>query len=421
MALVVQKFGGTSVGNVERIKNVARRVAGRVKQGDKVAVVVSAMSGETNRLLDLCKQVSSRPDPRECDMTAATGEQVTIGLTALALRELGVNARSYTGQQIGMLTSGAFMHARIDTIDSARILGWMEEGITPVIAGFQGVTRDGDITTLGRGGSDTSAVAIAAAIDADVCEIYTDVDGVFTTDPNIYNKARKIDRISFEEMLEMASLGAKVLQTRSVELAARYHVPLWVLNSFNNNPGTFVTDEEPDMENMLVTAIAYSKDDCKILVRDIPDQPGIAARIFKPLADAGINVDMIVQNIGWDDGKTDLTFTVPEGSYDRALDLIQRIGKEFNASAVTGDKNVAKVSAVGLGMRTHAGVALTMFETLSQAGINIQMISTSEIKISVVIDRHYMELAVRVLHDAFHLELPPGEASRLQREDVKNR
>jgi aspartate kinase len=398
--LVVQKFGGTSVADVERIRNVAGRVARTRAAGHDVVVVVSAMAGETNRLLALAQSVARTPDDRECDALVATGEQVTAALTALALRDQGLAARSFLGHQIRIETDSAFGRARIVRVDVDRIRGVLAEGAIAVVAGFQGVDGQGSITTLGRGGSDTSAVALAAALEARVCEIYTDVDAVYTSDPRIVPQARRLDRIAYDEMLELASLGAKVLQIRSVEFAKRYHVPVHVRSSFVEAEGTWVVEEDPTMEQVSVAGVAYDRDQAKLTVLRVPDRPGIAARVFGSIAAANIVVDMIIQNVGAD-GTTDLTFTVPRGDYQKAKALVEATGRDIHAKGVTGQTDVAKVSIVGVGMRTHAGIAARMFEVLSAEGINIQMISTSEIKISVVIDEKYTELAVRTLHDAF--------------------
>jgi aspartate kinase len=399
VALVVQKYGGTSVGSVERIKAVARRVADTRAAGNQVIVVVSAMAGETNRLLDLAHQLSPSPDAREVDVMLATGEQVSVGLVAMALLDLGVPARSLLGHQIRVSTDGVYGRARIRSIDAQNMLDVVNAGGVAVVAGFQGVDEDLNITTLGRGGSDTSAVAMAAAVQADVCEIYTDVSGVYTTDPRLCPTARKLARISFDEMLELASLGAKVLQIRSVEFAKRYNVPVHVRSSFSDEPGTWVVQEDPSMEEVLVSGVAHDLNEAKITLLRVPDRPGLATRIFTPIAKAHIVVDMIIQNAS-EDGYTDLTFTVPRADHQKALGMVQEVAKEIGAGGVTSDTNVAKVSVVGLGMRSHAGVAARMFEVLAREGINIQMISTSEIKVSVVIDAKYAELAVRVLHQA---------------------
>ena len=405
MALIVQKYGGTSVGTVEKIKNVAKRVARTKEQGNDVVVVVSAMSGETNRLLGLAQQISEMPNERELDVVAATGEQVTIGLLAIALTEMGCKAKSFCGFQIPVLTDAAYVKARIRQIRGETITQALKEGYVAVVAGFQGIDDSGSITTLGRGGSDTSAVAVAAALKADVCEIYTDVDGVYTTDPNICADARKLDKISFEEMLELASLGAKVLQIRSVEFGMKYGVRIHVRSSFNDNPGTIVTTEEEIMETAVVSGVAYSKNEAKITVVKVPDRPGIAAKIFKPLSEANIVVDVIVQNVSIT-GFTDLTFTIGRTDYKKAMQITEKAAKDVGAEKVVGDDKIAKVSIVGMAMRSHSGVALKVFETLAAEGINILGISTSEIKISVLIEEKYTELAVRVLHAAFGLGKP---------------
>ncbi|HCU24363.1 MAG TPA: aspartate kinase [Deltaproteobacteria bacterium] len=402
MSLVVQKYGGTSVANTERIKNVAQRVIHRYKKGNQVIVVVSAMSGETNRLVAFGKEIMDPPEGREYDVLVSTGEQVTIALLAMAIQNGGIPAVSYLGHQVRILTDDAFSKARIRAIDSEKIHRDLQAGKIVVVAGFQGVDEKGNLTTLGRGGSDTTAVAIAAALKADACEIYTDVDGVYTTDPNLCTDARKIDRISYEEMLEMASTGAKVLQIRSVELAAKYRVPVEVRSSFNDNPGTWVTKEEKPMESRLVTGVSYQKDEAKIAVRQVPDKPGVAAKIFEAISEANINVDMIVQNVS-SEGFTDLTFTVPKSDLKRALVVIEKIAQEIGAKKVETSENIAKLSIIGLGMRSHAGIAGKMFSALAKENINIQMISTSEIKISIIIDEKYTELAVRVLHEVFEL------------------
>ena len=402
MALVVQKYGGTSMGSVERIRNVAKRVAKTYDAGNDIVVVVSAMSGETNKLVALANEVCEFPDNREYDVLVAAGEQVSIALLAMCLKAMGYKAKSYLGFQIPIVTDSAYSKARIEEIDDTRMRGDLKEGTILIVAGFQGVDSEGSITTLGRGGSDTSAVAMAAALKADVCEIYTDVDGVYTTDPNLCKDARKIERISYEEMLELASLGAKVLQIRSVEFAKKYNVDVHVRSSFNENLGTMVTKEDKEMEAVLVSGIAYAKDEVKIAVMQVPDKPGIAAQILSPLSDANISVDMIVQNVS-EAGFTDFTFTVPMADFKKALAITKETAEAIAAKEVLTDENISKVSIVGLGMRSHAGVATTMFKTLAAEGINIQMISTSEIKISVVVDAKYTELAVRVLHDAFGL------------------
>ena len=410
MALVVQKYGGTSVGNADRIRNVARRVVETLDAGNQVAVVVSAMSGETDALVALAKDVGGdEPDPREYDVLVSTGEQKTIALLAMAIQRLGRKARSFTGAQMGMRTDTAHTRARIESIDREVLLETVRGGSVAVIAGFQGIDDAGNITTLGRGGSDTSAVAVAAAIGADTCEIYTDVTGVFTTDPRIVPHARKLSRISFDEMIEMASLGSKVLQIRSVRFAMRYGVRLHVRSTFVPDEGTWVVPEEEVMEQLVVSGVTFNRNEGKIRVRGVKDVPGVAARLFSPLSEQGIVVDMIIQNQS-QDGTTDLTFTVPRGDYKRSLAITQGTAAELGAS-VEGDETIAKVSIVGLGMRDHAGVATRMFQVLADRGINIQMISTSEIKISVVVEDKYMELAVRALHKAFELE--KAQASEL--------
>jgi len=402
MALVVQKYGGTSMGSVERIRNVAKRVAKTYDAGNDMVVVVSAMAGETNKLVALANEVCEFPDNREYDVLVAAGEQVSIALLAMCLKAMGYKAKSYLGHQIPIITDSAYSKARIEEIPDTKVREDLKDGTIIIVAGFQGVDSTGSITTLGRGGSDTSAVAMAAALKADVCEIYTDVDGVYTTDPNMCKDARKIERISYDEMLELASLGAKVLQIRSVEFAKKYNVDVHVRSSFNENLGTMVTKEDKEMEAVLVSGIAYAKDEVKIAVMQVPDKPGIAAQILSPLSDANISVDMIVQNVS-EDGLTDFTFTVPMADFKRALAITKETAEAISAKEVLSDENISKVSIVGLGMRSHAGVATTMFKTLAAEGINIQMISTSEIKISVVVDAKYTELAVRVLHDAFGL------------------
>jgi aspartate kinase len=400
MALIVQKYGGTSVADVDRIRNVAGRVARSRAQGHDVVVVVSAMAGETNRLLALGKAAATHPSEREMDALVSTGEQVTAALTAAVLEGMGVAAQSFMGHQVRIETDRAYMRARIRRIDDDGIRAVLARKAVAVVAGFQGVDDTGSITTLGRGGSDTSAVALAAALKADVCEIYTDVDGVYTADPRIVPKAKKLDRIAHDEMLELASLGAKVLQIRSVEFAKRYGVKVHVRSSFNDSEGTWVVEEDPSMEEVTVAGVAADLNQAKLTLVRVPDRPGIAAHLFGPIAAAGIVVDMIIQNASAD-GTTDMTFTVPKDDYDKARKLLDVIARDVGAETIRGDLGVAKVSIVGLGMRTHAGVAARMFDVLSKAGVNIQMISTSEIKISVVIDANYVELAQRVLHDAF--------------------
>ena len=405
MALIVQKYGGTSVGSAERIKNVAKRVAQTRAEGHDVVVVVSAMSGETNRLVALAHEMQEFPDPREMDVVLATGEQVTIGLLAMALKNIGVDAKSYTGWQVAVQTDNAHTKARIDHIDGDKIHADLKAGKVVIVAGFQGITAEGDISTLGRGGSDTSAVALAAALKADECQIYTDVDGVYTTDPRVVPEARRMSTISFEEMLELASLGSKVLQIRSVEFAGKYQVRLRVLSSLQEGgEGTLITfEEDENMEKAVVKGIAFDKNQARINVRGVSDKPGIAYQILGAIADANIEVDMIIQNVGAE-GTTDFSFTVPRGDYKQTLDLMNGLKESLGAAEVNGDDTVCKVSIVGVGMRSHSGVAATMFRSLAEEGINIQMISTSEIKVSVLIDEKYMELATRVLHKAFGLE-----------------
>ncbi|TAN64018.1 aspartate kinase, partial [bacterium] len=397
MALIVQKYGGTSVGNIERIKNVAKRVAKSANAGDSLVVVLSAMSGETNKLVALAQQASEFPVSREYDMVVSTGEQVTIGLLALVLCEMGLKAKSFLGHQVPIITDSQFGSARIENIETDAIYAELEKGVIVIVAGFQGVDPDNNITTLGRGGSDTTAVALAAALKAGLCEIYTDVEGVYTTDPNVCPNAKKLKKVSYDEMLEMASLGAKVLQTRSVEFAKKYEVPVLVRSSFTEADGTLVCKEDAEMEKVVVSGVTYNKDEAKISVLRVPDRPGIAAKVFRPLSDAGINVDMIVQNISHDT-HTDLTFTVSKADYKKAMLIIKDVAKEISAADVSGNTNIAKVSIVGAGMRSHAGIASKTFDCLAKEGINIQMISTSEIKISCVVDVKYTELAVRVLH-----------------------
>lgn len=403
MALFVHKYGGTSVGSVERIQHVAANVMAARARGEKVVVVVSAMSGETNKLVAYAKEAQKTPDPRELDVILSTGEQVTIGLLAMALREKGCPAVSFTGAQVPILTDAAHTKARILEIPTDRIQAALDQGQVVVVAGFQGVTREGDITTLGRGGSDTTAVALAAALKADECLIFTDVDGVYTTDPRVEPRARRLDRITFEEMLEMASLGSKVLQIRSVEFAGKYNVPLRVLSSFKEGEGTLISYEDDSMEKPLISGIAFNRDEAKLTVLGVPDRPGIASKILGPVAEANIEVDMIVQNVA-EDGTTNFTFTVNRSEYAKALSILDATAKSMGAREVRGDEAIVKVSIVGVGMRSHAGIAAKMFDTLAEEGINIQMISTSEIKISVVINEKYLELAVRSLHAAFELD-----------------
>ena len=403
MALVVQKYGGTSVGTIEKIQNVARRVARTYDEGNDMIVVVSAMAGETNRLVALSEEMCEFPSEREYDVLVAAGEQVSIALLSMALQSMGHKAKSYLGWQIPLYTDGTFSKARIKEIKDANIRKDLDNGTIVIVAGFQGLDRDNNITTFGRGGSDTSAVAVAAALKADVCEILTDVDGVYTADPRIVPEASKINKISYDEMLELASLGSKVLQIRSVEFAKKYNVVVHVRSSLNDNPGTLVMKEDADMETVLVSGIAYNKDEAKISVMRVPDKPGIAAQLFTPLSVANITVDMIIQNISHE-GFTNMTFTVPRADFKKALKIVEETAVKIGASGVESNESIAKVSIVGVGMRSHAGIASKMFETLSAEGVNIQMISTSEIKVSCVIDDKYTELAVRVLHAAFGLD-----------------
>jgi len=408
MALIVQKYGGTSVANTARIKNVAQRVAKWKIQGHQMVVVLSAMSGETNRLIALAKEIQDNPDPRELDMMVSTGEQVTVALLAMALQELGLKARSYTGTQVKFLTDNSYTKARILSIDDKVMRADLDNDMVVIVAGFQGVDAEGNITTLGRGGSDTTGVALAAALKADECQIYTDVDGVYTTDPRIVPEARRLDTISFEEMLEMASLGSKVLQIRSVEFAGKYKVKLRVLSSLEElgkeGPGTLITFEEgQNMEQPIISGIAFNRDEAKLTVLGVPDRPGIAYQILGAIADANVDVDMIIQNVG-SDGTTDFSFTVNRGDYAKAQAILDGVKATIGARAIAGDNKICKISAVGVGMRSHPGVASKMFRTLAEEGINIKMISTSEIKISVVVDEKYLELAVRALHKAFDLD-----------------
>jgi aspartate kinase len=403
MALIVQKFGGTSVGSTEKIKAVARRVLGCQQQGNQMVVVLSAMSGETDRLTGFAQDIQEIPNRREMDMLLSTGEQVTIALFAMAVKEAGADAVSLLGDQVAIRTDDMHTKARIKSIDTEEIKKNLDVGKIVTIAGFQGVTENGDITTLGRGGSDTTAVALAAALKADACEIFTDVEGVYTTDPNICAKARKIDRISYDEMLELASLGAKVLDIRSVGLAKRYKVPLHVRSTFTENEGTWVVEEDKIMESMLVSGVTYNKNEARITIKHVPDQPGIAAKIFLPISDAGILVDMIIQNTS-DSHLTDMTFTVMRSDYARAMEILNTVAREIDAKSVSGDQDIAKISIVGVGMRNHSGIASTMFQILANEGINMEMVSTSEIKVSCVVAEKYTELAVRALHDAFVLD-----------------
>ncbi|OGP71197.1 MAG: aspartate kinase [Deltaproteobacteria bacterium RBG_16_50_11] len=406
MALVVQKYGGTSVGDIDRIRNVAARVLKTKKEGHDVVVVVSAMAGETDKLARLAQQMTPAPDEREMDVLISTGEQVSIALLSIALKSMGVDAKSYLGFQIKIATDSAFGKARIIGIESEKVLSDLKKGRIVVIAGFQGIDESENITTLGRGGSDTTAVAIAAALKADFCEIYTDVDGVYTTDPNVCEKARKLSKISYDEMLEMASLGAKVLQIRSVEFAKKYDVPIHVRSSFNDNPGTIVCKEDKEMEKVVVSGVTYNKNESKIEIMRVPDTPGVAARLFKPIADANIVVDMIIQTSSTEKGYADVAFTVPKSDFANTLRIVKESLKEIGGKEVVADENIAKVSIVGVGMRSHSSVAVQMFSALAKEGINIHMISTSEIKISCVIDSKYTELAVRALHDTFQLDKP---------------
>lgn len=414
MALIVQKYGGTSVGSTERIKNVAKRIAKFQRQGHQVVVVVSAMSGETNRLIALTKEIQEQPDPREYDAVISTGEQVTIGLLAMALQDININAKSYTGGQVKILTDNTFTKARIISIEENNIRRDLNDGKVVIVAGFQGVDKDGNITTLGRGGSDTSAVALAAALKADECQIYTDVDGVYTTDPRIVPEAKKLDTITFEEMLEMASQGSKVLQIRAVEFAGKYKVKLRVLSSLDekdaiassgNNSGTLITIEEDKqkMEHAIISGIAFNRDEAKLTLTGVPDKPGIAFQILNAISQSNVDVDMIIQNVGRD-GTTDFSFTVNRGEFEKALSILERVKLQLGAREILSDNKICKISAVGVGMRSHPGVATKLFQTLSGENINVKMISTSEIKISVVIDEKYLELAVRVLHKAFGLD-----------------
>jgi len=423
MALIVQKYGGTSMGSIDRIKNVAKRVKRWHDNGHQVVVVVSAMSGETNRLIDLARQISTQPDPREYDQMVSTGEQVSISLLAMAIKELGIGARSFTGRQVAITTDNAHNKARIESIDDKNIREQLDAGNIVIVAGFQGIDEEGNATTLGRGGSDTTGVAIAAALGADECQIYTDVDGVYTTDPRVTSKAKKLEKITFEEMLEMASLGSKILQIRSVEFAGKYGVPLRVLSSFDENTdgsfdqefqdnvGTLITiDEGDNMEQAIISGIAFNRDEAKILVRGVPDHPGIASAILSPIGRANIEIDMIVQNLS-DNGTTDFTFTVNRTDLDKTLKVLnEEVKDEIGAKEILGNSEVVKVSLVGVGMRSHAGVASLMFQTLAENNINIQMISTSEIKVSVLIQDQHLEKAVKSLHTAFGLDREDGES-----------
>jgi len=403
MALIVQKYGGTSVGTTERIEQIADKVIATKNNNNQVVVVVSAMSGETNRLLGLANAIDTRPEARELDVLLSTGEQVTIALLAMALIKRGCQARSFTGGQVHIRTDSSYNKARILDIDKTRVHEALNKGEVVVVAGFQGQDGNGSITTLGRGGSDTTAVAMAAALGADECQIYTDVDGVYTTDPRVVPEARRLERITFEEMLEMASLGSKVLQIRAVEFAGKYNVPLRVLSTFEDGPGTLITYEEENMEQALISGIAFNRDEAKLTVLGVPDQPGVAHRILGPVSEGNIEVDMIIQNVGAD-GTTDFTFTVHRNDFQKTLDILHNVSRELGAREVNGDNKIVKISLVGVGMRSHAGIASKMFEALAKEGINIRMISTSEIKVSVVVDEKYLELGVRALHSAFGLE-----------------
>jgi len=404
MALVVQKYGGTSVANAERIRAVAHRVVERKKAGDNLVVVLSARAGDTDHLIKLAGEICSTPDCRELDVLLATGEQVTIALFSMAVQALGFEAVSMTGYQAGIITDCCYGQARINWIQTLPIMDQIHAGKIVVVAGFQGYDDEGNITTLGRGGSDTTAVALAAALSADVCEIYTDVEGVYTADPNIYSKARKLQKISYEEMLEMASMGAKVLHLRAVEFGMKYHVPILVLSSFTDAPGTLVTKEDEEMEKVVVSGITYNRNEARITVTNVPDQPGMAAKIFRPLSDANINIDLIVQGSGSIPGRANISFTVPKADYENTMKIAQQMAEEIGAGIVHSNPNIAKISIIGLGMRNHSGVASKMFDALANENINLKMISTSEIKISCIIDEKYTELAVRVLHDAFELD-----------------
>lgn len=416
MGLIVQKYGGTSVANVARIKAVAQKVLKRKREGHDIVVVLSARAGETDALIDLAHEVSPNPDPRELDMLLSTGEQVTIALFCMAMKDLGQKAISLTGYQAGILTDDHYGEARITSINTDIIRKYLQDDYVVAVAGFQGYDPHCNITTLGRGGSDTTAVALAAALRADICEIYTDVEGVFTTDPNICSNARKLSRISYEEMLEMASLGAKVLHARAVEFGMKYNIPILVCSSFNDVPGTLVTREDKDMEKYVVSGVTYTKNVGRITVTDVPDVPGMAARIFGPLGEAGINVDMIIQGSSGIPGKANISFTVSKSNYNRAIEIVKKVARDIGAGEVHGNDRIAKVSIVGVGMKSHSGVAGKMFSALAAENINIMMISTSEIKISVVIDEKYTELAVRVLHDAFELDKDPNGVFKVKEE-----
>ncbi len=416
MALIVQKYGGTSVADTARIKAIAQRVVKRKKSGDDLVVVLSARAGDTDRLIELAREVSPRPDPRELDVLMATGEQITIALFCMAVKDLGCDAISFTGYQAGILTDDHYGEARISFINTDAIFKQLRLGRIVVVAGFQGYDTEGNITTLGRGGSDTTAVALAAALKADLCEIYTDVDGVYTTDPNICSKARKLNKISYEEMLEMASLGAKVLHARSVEFGMKYNVPIYVCSSFVDVPGTLVTQEDESMERYVVSGITYTRNVARVTITDVPDVPGMAARIFTPLAQNDINVDMIIQGSSGVPGKANISFTVSRDNYVETMKLVEGVAREIGAGEVHGDDNISKISIVGVGMKSHSGVAGKMFNALARENINIMMISTSEIKISCVIDEKYTELAVRVLHDEFELHKDPNGSFSIKEE-----
>ncbi len=416
MALVVQKYGGTSVANAERIRAVAQRVVARKKAGDRLVVVLSARAGETDRLIQMGREIAPNPDPREMDVLLSTGEQVTIALFTMAVKDMGCNAVSMTGYQAGIITNRSYGKARIHWIETLPVMDQIQEDKIVVVAGFQGYDDEGNITTLGRGGSDTTAVALAAALGADMCEIYTDVEGVFTTDPNVYAKARKLEKVSYEEMLEMASMGAKVLHLRSVEFGMKYNVPIMVLSSFIDAPGTLVTKEDEEMEKVVVSGITYNKNEARITLTNVPDQPGMAARLFKAVSDAKVNIDLIVQGSGSIPGRANISFTVPRPDYEKTKAVAQRVAEEIDAGVVHSNPAIAKISVIGVGMRSHTGVASRMFDALAAENINIKMIATSEIKISCIIDEKYTELAVRVLHDTFELDKPPHERIKIRQE-----